>query len=67
MSLLTQLIQLTDIRKRNSELRLHSPAQRKKAQRLFERQVIVTPIILDERFNIIDGRLRFDIALELGL
>ena len=67
MSLSTQLIQLTGIRKINSELRVHSPVQRKKARRLFERQGIVTPIILDKRFNIIDGRLRFDIALELGL
>ena len=66
MSLSTQLVHLSDIKKTNSELRVHSPAQRKKARRLFERQGIVNPIILDERFNIIDGRLRFEIAQELG-
>ena len=66
MSLSTQLVHLSDIKKSNSELRLHSPAQRKKARRLFERQGIITPIILDERFTIIDGRLRFEIAQELG-
>ena len=66
MSLSTQLVRLSDIKKTNTELRLHPPAQRKKARRLFERQGIVAPIILDERFNIIDGRLRFEIAQELG-
>ena len=66
MPLSTQLVHLSDIKKSNSELRLHSPAQRKKAQRLFKRQGIVVPIILDERFNIIDGRLRFEIAQEQG-
>ena len=66
MSLSVEKIRLSDIKKSNSELRLHSPAQRKKARRLFERQEIITPIILDERFNIIDGRLRFEIAQELG-
>ena len=66
MSLSTQLVRLSDVKKTNSELRVHSPAQRKKARRLFERQGIVAPIILDERFNIIDGRLRFEVAQELG-
>ena len=67
MSLSTQLVRLSDIKKTNLELRVHSLAQRKKARLLFERQGILSPIILDERLNIIDGRLRFDIALELGL
>ena len=66
MSLSVEKVRLSDIKKSNSELRVHSPAQRKKARRLFERQGIVAPIILDERFNIIDGRLRFEIAQELG-
>jgi DNA modification methylase len=66
MTLSTKLVYLSDIKKTNSALRVHSPAQRKKARRLFERQGIITPIILDERFNIIDGRLRFEIAQELG-
>ncbi|MDB2530664.1 DNA methyltransferase [Paracoccaceae bacterium] len=66
MTLSTQLVRLSDIKKSNSKLRLHSPAQRKKAWRLFDRQGIITPIILDERFTIIDGRLRFEIAQELG-
>ncbi|MDC0500141.1 ParB N-terminal domain-containing protein, partial [Paracoccaceae bacterium] len=65
MTLSTKLVYLKDIKKSNSKLRLHSPAQRKKARRLFERQGIVAPIILDERFNIIDGKLRFEIAQEL--
>jgi len=60
MSLSVEKVRLSDIKKTNTELRLHSPAQRKKARRLFERQGIVAPIILDERFNIIDGRLRFE-------
>ena len=67
MSLSSQLVRLTDIKKTNLELRVHSPTQRKKARRLFERQGILSPIILDENLNIIDGRLRFDIALELDL
>jgi DNA modification methylase len=66
MSLSVEKVRLSDVKKTNSELRVHSPAQRKKARRLFERQGIVAPIILDERFNIIDGRLRFEIAQELG-
>ena len=66
MTLSTQLVRLKDIKKTNSELRVHPPAQRKKAWRPFDRQGIITPIILDERFTIIDGRLRFEIAQELG-
>ena len=67
MSLSTRVVLLTDIKKSNSVVRVHSPTQRKKARRLFERQGILSPIILDENLNIIDGSLRFDIALELGL
>ena len=67
MALSVEKVHLTDIKKSNSELRVHSLAQRKKARRLFERQGILSPIILDENLNIIDGRLRFDIALELDL
>ena len=66
MSLSTQLVRLSDIKKSNSELRLHSPAQRKKARHLFERQGIVAPVILDEGLNIIDGLLRVEVAQELG-
>ena len=62
MSLSTQLVHLSDIKKTNSELRVYSPAQRKKARKLFEQQGIVAPIILDENFRVIDGRLRFEIA-----
>ena len=66
MSLSTKLVRLTDIKLPNSHLRAHSAAQRKKAQRLFERQGIVAPVILDEALNIIDGRLRVEVAQELG-
>ena len=66
MSLSTQLVLLTDIKKSNLKLRVHSPAQRKKARHLFERHGIVAPVILDEGLNIVDGRLRFEIAQELG-
>ena len=66
MSLSWEKVRLSDIKQTNSELRVHSDAQRKKTRKLFERQGIVAPIILDERFNIIDGRLRFEIAQELG-
>ena len=67
MSLSTKLVHLSDIKKTNAKLRLHSTTQRKKALRVFERQGIVAPIILDELFNILDGNLRFEIAQELGL
>ena len=67
MSLSTKLVRLSDIKKTNANLRLHSNTQRKKALRIFKRQGIVTPIILDEQLKIIDGRLRFEIAQELGL
>ena len=67
MSLSTKLVRLSDIKKTNTKLRLHSTAQHKKALRIFKRQGIVIPIILDEQLEIIDGRLRFEIAQELGL
>ncbi|MDA9990931.1 DNA methyltransferase [Paracoccaceae bacterium] len=66
MSLSTKPVRLTDIKLPNSHLRAHSAAQHKKAQRLFERQGIVAPVILDETLNIIDGRLRVEVAQELG-
>ena len=47
MSLSVEKVHLSDIKKTNTELRVHSPAQRKKARKLFERQGIVAPIILD--------------------
>ena len=67
MSLSVEKVNLSDIRKSNSEVRIHSPSQRKKTRLFFERQGILSPIILDKNLNIIDGKLRFDIALELGL
>ena len=66
MSLSTKLVRLSDIKKTNIKLRLHSTAQRKKAIRIFESQGILVPIVLDERLNILDGNLRFEIAQELG-
>ena len=67
MSLSTKLVRLSDIKKTNAKLRLHSTTQSKKALQIFKRQGIVTPIILNEQLEIIDGRLRFEIAQELGL
>ena len=66
MSLSTKLACLSDIRKTNTKLRLHSTEQRKKALRIFKRQGILAPIIVDEQLNILDGKLRFEIAQELG-
>ena len=66
MSLSTKLVRLSDIKKTKIKLRLHSAAQRKKALRIFESQGILAPIVLDERLNIVDGNLRFEIAQELG-
>ena len=66
MSLSTKLVRLSDIKKTNAKLRLHSTTQSKKALQIFKRQGIVTPIILDEQLNILDGNLRFEIAQELG-
>ena len=66
MSLSTKLVCLSDIKKTNTKLRLHSTEQRKKALRVFGRQGILAPIILDEKLNILDGKLRFEIAQELG-
>ena len=66
MSLSTKLVRLLDIKKTNTKVRLHSTAQRKKALRVFECQGILAPIVLDERLNILDGNLRFEIAQELG-
>ena len=62
MSLSTKLVCLSDIKKTNTKLRLHSTEQRKKALRVFGRQGILAPIILDEKLNILDGKLRFEIA-----
>ena len=66
MSLSTQLVCLSDIKKTKTKLRLHSPEKRKKALQIFKRQGILALIILDEQLNIIDGKLRFEIAQELG-
>jgi ParB-like chromosome segregation protein Spo0J len=51
----------------HSTARQHHRHQRKKAGALFSEHGIFVPIIVDERMQIIDGILRFDIAKELGL
>ena len=50
----------------NSTARQHNMRQRKKARALFLEHGIILPIIVDERMQIIDSILRFEIAKELG-
>jgi len=56
-----------EVRSPNSTARQYNRHQRKKARALFSEHGIVVPIIVDERMQIIDGVLRFEIASELGL
>ena len=51
----------------NSTPHTHSQQQLKKAKRLFAKQGIIVPIIVDEHHHIIDGHLRLKVAGELGI
>ena len=67
MKLTTCTLSIGELRSSNSTSRNHSQAQIKKAKRLFAKQGIIVPIILDENHHIIDGHLRYAAAQELVL
>ena len=67
MKMVLKTLSVEELRSLNSTARQHKRQQRKKARALFSEHGIVVPIILDERMQIIDGILRFEIAKELGL
>ncbi len=67
MKMVLKTLSVGELRSPNSTARQHNRHQRKKARALFSEHGIVVPIIVDERMQIIDGILRFEIAKELGL
>lgn len=67
MLLTTLSLSIGELRSSNSTARHHPALQHKKAKRLFKRQGIVVPIVVDEHHRIIDGHLRFQIAQDLGI
>ncbi len=67
MKMVLKTLSVGELRSPNSTARQHNRQQRKKARALFSEHGIVVPIIVDERMQIIDGILRFEIAKELGL
>jgi ParB-like chromosome segregation protein Spo0J len=67
MKMALKTLSVGELRSPNSTARQHNRQQRKKARALFSEHGIVVPIIVDERMQIIDGILRFEIAKELGL
>ena len=67
MKLTTCTLSIGELRSSNSTSRNHSQAQIKKAKRLFAKQGIIVPIIVDEDYHIIDGHLRYATAQELAI
>ena len=67
MKMVLKTLSVGELRSPNSTARQHNRQQRKKTRALFSEHGIVVPIIVDERMQIIDGILRFEIAKELGL
>ena len=67
MKMVLKTLSVGELRSPNSTARQHHRHQRKKARALFSEHGIVVPIIEDERMQIIDGILRFEIAKELRL
>lgn len=55
------------IRPSNRSARTHSATQIDKALQLMRRQGIVTPVVVDEHHELIDGHLRYYVAKEMGL
>lgn len=55
------------IRPSNRSARIHSATQIDKALQLMRRQGIVTPVVVDEHHELIDGHLRYYVAKEMGL
>ena len=56
-----------DLHLSNSPARIHSKHQERKAELLMSAQGILTPIVVDERYRVIDGNLRVTIARRLGI
>ena len=67
MKMVLKTLSVGELCSPNSTARQHNRQQRKKARALFSEHGIVVPIIMDERMQIIDGILRFEIAKELRL
>jgi len=67
MKVIHKILPLTDIIAANSQVRTHSTKQIKKAVRLFQKQGIVSPIVITEQKTIIDGHLRVIAARKLGM
>ena len=67
MKMVLKTLSVGELRSPNSTARQHNRNLRKKARALFSEHGIVVPIIVDERMQIIDSILRFEIAKELGL
>jgi len=67
MKMVLKTLSVEELRSPNSTARQHNRHQRKKAHMLFSEHGIVVPIVVDERMQIIDGVLRFEIAKEVGL
>ena len=51
----------------NSPARRHTKKQLRKAAQIFAEQGIITPIVVDRSYRIIDGHLRVMAARELGI
>ena len=56
-----------DLHLSNSPARTHSKHQKTKAELIMSAQGILTPIVVDERYRVIDGNLRVTIARKLGI
>ena len=56
-----------DLHVSNSPALIHSKHQERKAELLMSTQGILTPIVVDERYRVIDGNLRVTIARKLGI
>ena len=56
-----------DLHFSNSPARRHTKKQQRKAVHMFAEQGIITPIVVDRSYRIIDGHLRVMAARELGI
>ena len=60
-------LDIGDLHLSNSPARIHSKHQERKAELIMSAQGILTPIVVDERYRVIDGNLRVTIASKLGI
>ena len=60
-------LDIGDLHLSNSPARIHSKHQERKAELIMSAQGILTPIVVDERYRVIDGNLRVTIARKLGI